>query len=96
MNPGDAMPKLTPDEREQRQILKRIHARKPRATLPTSRRECLKCGKSFKSTGPGNRLCMRCNIANAAIYQRPVHHVGDQPGTPAVDAEWEPAREGVE
>lgn len=29
-----------------------------------SPRVCLKCQKTFESTGPGNRICMRCNGEN--------------------------------
>lgn len=30
-------------------------------------RRCLKCSKEFPSTGPGNRLCMKCNRDNLEI-----------------------------
>jgi len=31
------------------------------------RRPCLRCGKSFWSTGPGNRICRLCAIRNAGV-----------------------------
>lgn len=31
-----------------------------------AKRKCLKCSKSFDSTGPGNRICTRCVADNAA------------------------------
>ncbi len=31
------------------------------------KRTCLKCGKLFDSTGPGNRICKRCAQINARI-----------------------------
>ena len=31
------------------------------------KRTCLKCGKLFDSTGPGNRICKRCARINARI-----------------------------
>lgn len=30
----------------------------------TKKRECLKCGKRFKSTGIGNRICQTCSVVN--------------------------------
>jgi len=30
-------------------------------------RVCLKCGKSFESIGPGNRLCSNCNHGNKRL-----------------------------
>jgi len=30
-------------------------------------RQCLKCNRDFKSTGPGNRICKRCFCGNAKI-----------------------------
>lgn len=34
-------------------------------------RVCLKCDKSFRSTGPGNRICAKCRRANRWLAQRP-------------------------
>lgn len=33
------------------------------------KRECLKRGKRFTSLGSGNRICPKCNAANAGVYQ---------------------------
>jgi len=33
------------------------------------RRPCLRCGKSFWSTNPGNRICRFCGIRNAGVIQ---------------------------
>jgi len=33
------------------------------------RRTCLRCGKSFWSTNPGNRICRFCGIRNAGVIQ---------------------------
>ncbi len=35
--------------------------------MQAKRRTCLKCGKSFDSVGPGNRICKRCAQINARI-----------------------------
>jgi tRNA(Ile2) C34 agmatinyltransferase TiaS len=35
--------------------------------MQTKQRDCLKCGKSFESAGPGNRICKRCAQINARI-----------------------------
>ena len=32
--------------------------------MDVKQRTCLKCGKSFDSTGPGNRICRRCQQVN--------------------------------
>ncbi len=32
------------------------------------KRTCLKCGKLFDSTGPGNRICKPCTQVNARIW----------------------------
>jgi hypothetical protein len=29
--------------------------------LPTTKRTCLRCNKSFCSTGPGHRICPNCD-----------------------------------
>lgn len=29
-----------------------------------TKRTCLKCNNKFNSTGPGNRICPRCNSKN--------------------------------
>lgn len=31
-------------------------------------RTCLKCGETFDSTGPGNRICSPCNRVNAKLH----------------------------
>ena len=33
------------------------------------RRPCLRCGRPFWSTGPGNRICRFCGIRNAGVIQ---------------------------
>ena len=33
-------------------------------------RQCLRCNKMFGSTGPGNRICGKCNSANAQFVDR--------------------------
>lgn len=33
------------------------------------RRPCLRCGKLFWSTNPGNRICRFCGIRNAGVIQ---------------------------
>ena len=38
--------------------------RKPPKPWSISRRECLKCGHSFKSKGNWNRLCTDCRCEN--------------------------------
>ncbi len=35
-----------------------------------SERKCLKCGKEFKSAGPGNRICGECGRENVHAYRR--------------------------
>ena len=35
-------------------------------TLP---RVCLRCGKTFASTGPANRICKKCGPLNAAVRE---------------------------
>lgn len=36
----------------------------PFKPLATTTRNCLKCGKSFKPSGKGNRICPKCNGHN--------------------------------
>ena len=36
-----------------------------RAQAARKQRKCLSCSKSFKSTGPGNRICVRCKGLDA-------------------------------
>jgi hypothetical protein len=31
-------------------------------------RNCLKCDREFRSCGPENRLCGRCNFLNQSVY----------------------------
>jgi tRNA(Ile2) C34 agmatinyltransferase TiaS len=35
--------------------------------MNAKQRTCLKCGRRFESTGPGNRICKRCTRINARI-----------------------------
>ena len=35
--------------------------------MDTKPRTCLRCGKAFDSTGPGNRICPKCAKNNARI-----------------------------
>ena len=35
-----------------------------RLNAATTARICLRCDRSFKSVGPGNRICQRCTVAN--------------------------------
>jgi len=39
----------------------------PAADSPSRPRSCLKCSKTFDSTGPGNRICTSCNRKNARV-----------------------------
>lgn len=32
----------------------------------SDKKECLKCGKEFNSTGKWNRICNKCNRENAS------------------------------
>lgn len=34
---------------------------------PAKVRKCLKCDQDFRSEGPANRLCPKCNIENAKM-----------------------------
>ena len=36
-----------------------------------AKRTCLRCGKQFPSTGPGNRICSHCKVINARIEMPP-------------------------
>lgn len=38
----------------------------------TVERICLKCDKSFKSTGPGNRICGECGRDNVHAYRKDI------------------------
>ncbi len=40
---------------------------KERPRSDPKKRTCLKCGKLFDSTGPGNRICKRCAQINGRI-----------------------------
>lgn len=44
--------------------------KKLRPKLPTVARWCLKCGESFRSTGPAHRLCESCNLENLQLARR--------------------------
>jgi tRNA(Ile2) C34 agmatinyltransferase TiaS len=35
--------------------------------MAAQQRACLRCGKSFDSAGPGNRICKRCAQINARV-----------------------------
>ena len=39
--------------------------------LDKTKRICLRCGKRFPSTGPGNRICSKCAKINSDIYILP-------------------------
>ncbi len=60
-------------------------------------RTCLKCGRSFGSTGPGNRLCLRCNRINSELPPLSKVQIQEQRGAKRhngevlVDPESEPA-----
>jgi len=41
----------------------------PNRDVPTSPRTCLRCGKSFPSTGPGNRICRHCAELNRKMCE---------------------------
>jgi tRNA(Ile2) C34 agmatinyltransferase TiaS len=49
-----------------------------RTRLQRKKRTCLMCGKSFKSEGPHNRRCGRCNYlldhAREGTYYEPVSY----------------------
>ena len=51
-------------------VMKTRRGRGPTATT----RRCLKCGRKFKSDGPHNRICARCNLRNEGIYDRAIFH----------------------
>lgn len=36
-------------------------------TTQRKQRTCLKCNRLFDSTGPGNRICRRCQQVNAKL-----------------------------
>lgn len=40
------------------------HNEIPMTRLPTTKRMCLRCGKSFASEGISNRVCIPCNRLN--------------------------------
>jgi Zn finger protein HypA/HybF involved in hydrogenase expression len=48
---------------------------------PPVKRECLKCGKRFGSTGPGNRICPACTSDMSRRQTPGIRRVR----TPAVD-----------
>ena len=35
--------------------------------MEKKQRTCLKCSRPFNSTGPGNRICKRCQQLNARL-----------------------------
>ena len=51
-------------------------------TTPSGRasRVCLKCGKDFPSTGPGNRICKPCTRINARFGFIPEEVLAKQRG----------------
>lgn len=53
---------LTPSESET------VAKPEPEANPDAKPRTCLKCGKTFDSTGPGNRICPRCNRENDKLH----------------------------
>lgn len=38
-------------------------------------RTCLKCNRQFSSTGPGNRICGKCQTVNRTTYAYGNHRV---------------------
>lgn len=40
----------------------------PAPIAPEGNRNCLRCGKRFLSTGPGNRMCDPCRGVSASPY----------------------------
>ena len=54
--------------------------------VQSSQRRCLKCGKMFTSAGSGNRICPRCNDANARLVMR----YGLVPGAGRKRGKWLP------
>jgi len=42
----------------------------PTKIEPDKQRRCLKCREWFDSTGPGNRICRKCNYQNSQIVDR--------------------------
>ena len=53
------------------------------------RRDCLKCGKSFLSTGTGNRLCRVCNKLNATHSRLATQAPVKKPTMPKIGIELE-------
>ena len=52
-----------------------------RAPSDDKERVCLRCDRSFKSLGPGNRLCPKCTTANKAMQvTRRYTHVYEEEG----------------
>jgi Zn finger protein HypA/HybF involved in hydrogenase expression len=51
-----------------------------------SERKCLKCNHSFKSDGPGNRICGECSRNNVHAYRKdPIKTFGTSLGNPIGD-----------
>ena len=48
---------------------------------PEAERTCLKCGKKFRSTGPGNRICKKCTRINAGFGSIPEALLAKQRGS---------------
>lgn len=42
----------------------------------TTKRDCLKCGRTFNSTGPWNRCCIPCQKSNERAVAPRCEHLG--------------------
>ena len=51
----------------------------PRPKRKTER-TCLGCGKAFRSTGPGNRLCSACRNRNTSASKYEGRTIDTSPG----------------
>lgn len=40
----------------------------PKSKLMTSERRCLRCGRTFPSVSPGNRICRYCKTKNGSMF----------------------------
>jgi Zn finger protein HypA/HybF involved in hydrogenase expression len=68
------MPKLTSRAKylAQNRLKSELKETAPEAKIRT----CLKCSGEFKSTGPGNRLCPKCQATNKSVrHTRPISPV---------------------
>ena len=42
-------------------------------------RVCLKCGETFASSGPGNRICAKCQHTNQSVFAYSARHAMPTP-----------------